>query len=117
MQINIRGVHLELTPSLKNYVQEKIGGLDKYLDGIIRADIDLIYDKSEKEGRQNIIKVTLVVPGNDIRTEEKSDEMYASIDLIEVKLQRLIKKYKTKRNPSRFKKQKEILRRLFGRGE
>jgi len=91
MQIYIKGHGLHVTDALRAYAEEKIGHLDHYFDHIIEAHITM-----RTERNVQIIDVTLHVRHTIIKAEERSGDMYASIDLVRDRLEQQIRKYKTR---------------------
>jgi putative sigma-54 modulation protein len=91
MKIYIKGRNLKVTPALRTYAEEKIGHLAHYLDQIIDAHVTL---RVERE--LQIVDVVLNLKHFLIKGEERSPDMYASIDLVRDRLEQQIRKYKTK---------------------
>ena len=91
MRITITGKNLELTPALKSAVEDKLGKLEKYFT----PETDIFVTLSVEKERQKI-EVTIPVKGNIIRSEQVSNDMYVSIDLVEEVIERQLKKYKKK---------------------
>lgn len=92
MKIQIRGKNIELTNALKNYVEDKISKIEKYFtDAFIEAQVGL-----EVEKERHIVEVTITVDGLLLRGEEASGDMYASIDGVIEKLERQVRKHKTR---------------------
>ncbi|SFE92983.1 ribosome hibernation-promoting factor, HPF/YfiA family [Alteribacillus iranensis] len=95
MEYNIRGENLEVTPALKNYVEKKVGKLERYFDTTPVADVHV---KMQVQNTEHIIEVTIPMPQLLLRAEEVHPDMYAAIDLVVEKLERQIRKHKTKVN-------------------
>ena len=93
MIINIRGKNIEVTDALGEYVEKRIGKLDKFFDTETEAQVLLGVTREN-----NIIEVTILLNGMILRGEESTPDMYASIDLVVEKLEKQIEKYKTKLN-------------------
>jgi putative sigma-54 modulation protein len=91
VKIYIKGRNLKVTPALRNYAEEKIGHVAHYLDQIIDAHVTL---RMERE--LQIVDVVLNLKHFLIKAEERSPDMYASIDLVRDRLEQQIRKYKTK---------------------
>lgn len=91
MRITITGRNLELTDGLKGAVEDKLGKLEKYFN----PDTDIFVTLSVEKERQKI-EVTIPVKGNIIRSEQVSNDMYVSIDLVEEVIERQLRKYKNK---------------------
>lgn len=91
MKFIIVGRNVEVTPGLRAAVEDKIGKLEKYF----KPDTEVHVTLSVEKDRQKI-EVTIPVKGNIIRSEQVSNDMYVSIDLVEEIIERQLKKYKTK---------------------
>ena len=91
MKFVIVGRNVEVTPGLKAAVEEKIGKLEKYFNPDTEVHVTLSVEKDRQK-----IEVTIPVKGNIIRSEQVSNDMYVSIDLVEEIIERQLKKYKTK---------------------
>jgi putative sigma-54 modulation protein len=94
MRYVIRGNNLEVTDALRDYTRKKLGRLEKYFDGP-EAQANVVLSVIKDEHR---VEVTIPYPGLLVRAEESSDDMYASVDLVVEKLERQIRKYKTRVN-------------------
>ena len=93
MKYNIRGDKLVVTDAINSYVEGKLGKLDKYFrNDEIRANVLL---KVRGANRQ-IIEVTIPTEKFILRCEEENNDLYAAIDLCVDKLERQIRKNKTK---------------------
>lgn len=91
MNIILTGRHLEITPALKSYAEEKIKKFDRYISNISEAIITLSVEKYRHKA-----EVLLKVNGVLIQAEGITGEIYSSIDDVVEKLERQIKKYKEK---------------------
>jgi len=93
MQISITFRNMESTDALKDYANKKIGKLKKYLNSSFEAKVNLSVDKkSQHSASVNLFSNT----GLNIQGEEKTKDMYSSIDLVISKLERQIKKHRQK---------------------
>ena len=91
MKIKITGRNIELTEGLKSAVEDKLNKLEKYFT----PDTDVYVTLSVEKERQKV-EVTIPMKGNIIRSEQISNDMYVSIDLVEEVIERQLKKYRTK---------------------
>ena len=91
MNFIISGRNIDITPGLRQAVEQKLGKLEKYFT----PETDIIVTLSVEKERQKI-EVTIPVKGNIIRSEQESSDMYVSIDLVEEVIERQLKKYRTK---------------------
>ena len=91
MKFIIVGRNIEVTPGLKSAVEDKIGKLEKYFTPQTEVHVTLSVEKDRQK-----IEVTIPVKGSIIRSEQVSNDMYVSIDLVEEIIERQLKKYKNK---------------------
>jgi len=98
MQISIIGKNLEITESLRKYVEKKIGRLDRYLpNNIIEGRVELTVENTRAAKDSQIAQVTLRTRQTVLRAEESSADMFASVDAVFDKMQRQIDRFKGKR--------------------
>ena len=98
MKILIHGKNLELTGALKEYTEAKIEkATHHYKDIVKEADIHLSIEKNPRVSFQTA-EVTIFANGTVIRAEEKTENLYSSIDLVSNKLCRKLRKYKARIN-------------------
>ena len=91
MKFIIIGRNIDVTEGLKSAVQEKLGKLERYFTPETEIHVTLSVEKERQK-----IEVTIPVKGNIIRSEQVSNDMYVSIDLVEEIIERQLRKYKTK---------------------
>jgi putative sigma-54 modulation protein len=91
LQVTVKGKQIDLTDSLKHYVNEKMSKIPRYFDHIISAEVCLSLERN-----WHVAQVTVFGEGFDMRGEEKSKDMYNSIDRVIEKLERQLKKQKGK---------------------
>ena len=91
MKFTIVGKNIDITEGLKNAVEDKIGKLERYFTPDTEVHVTLSVEKERQK-----IEVTIPVKGSIIRSEQASNDMYVSIDLVEEIIERQLKKYKSK---------------------
>ena len=89
MKFIISGKNIDVTPGLRTAVEDKLGKLEKYFTADTEVHVTLGVEKDRQK-----IEVTIPVKGNIIRSEQTSNDMYVSIDLVEEIIERQLKKYK-----------------------
>ena len=105
MKILIHGKNLELTGALKEYTEAKIEkATHHYKDIVKEADIHLSIEKNPRVSFQTA-EVTIFANGTVIRAEEKTENLYSSIDLVSNKLCRKLRKYKERNNKTIYNNQ------------
>ncbi|WP_281164172.1 ribosome hibernation-promoting factor, HPF/YfiA family [Liquorilactobacillus sicerae] len=96
LKYSIRGENIEVTAAIRTYIQKKLKKLEKYFEdtssSTAHVNLKVYSDKTAK------VEVTIPLPYLVLRAEETSPDMYASVDLVTDKLERQIRKYKTKIN-------------------
>lgn len=92
MNIIVSGRHLEITPALKTYAEEKVGKFGRYLSDISEAVVTLSIEKKYRHKAEVLLRANGVL----IQAEGVTGEIYSSIDEVVEKLERRVKKYKEK---------------------
>jgi putative sigma-54 modulation protein len=97
MELVIKGRNLEVTDRLREYVERKIGKLDRYLPTITEAWVELSSEGTKAAADRQVCQITVRSNGVILRAEERSDDMFTSIDTVLDKMYRQIARYKGKR--------------------
>lgn len=105
MRYIITGRNIDVTEGLKSAIYDKIGKLERYFTEDTEVHVTLSVEKERQK-----IEITIPVKGNIIRSEQTSNDMYVSIDLVEEVIERQLKKYKKKliskqQNAASFRKE------------
>jgi putative sigma-54 modulation protein len=98
MKFIIHGKNVEVTDALREYIEEKLGRVEKFSRHIMEMNVELSVAKNPRIKNNQQVTVTTSVNGLMLRAEESSVNMYAAIDLVGDKLERQLKKYERKRN-------------------
>jgi ribosome hibernation promoting factor len=96
MEVKIRGRNIEVTPRLQEYVEKKIGKLDRYLPAIDEAHMELAVEKTRSAQDRQVAQLTIRSKGNLLRAEERNHDLYTAIDAVLDKMYRQIGRYKGK---------------------
>ena len=91
MRYIISGKNIDVTEGLRSAIADKLGKLERYFTPDTEVQVTLSVEKERQK-----IEVTIPVKGNIIRSEQVSNDMYVSIDLVQEVIERQLKKYKTK---------------------
>jgi putative sigma-54 modulation protein len=92
MQMTLTGHHVDITPPLKSYVEKKLDRVVRHCDQVIDVHCVLTVEKLSHRA-----EATLHVRGGNIHADASEEDMYAAIDVLTDKLDRLVKKHKEKR--------------------
>jgi putative sigma-54 modulation protein len=94
MKLVIHGRNLEVTPAIRDYTENKLGrAISNFGDLVREADVHLSVARNPRVPQQ-IAEVTMYANGTVIRAQERSENLYASIDLVASKLSRQLNRYK-----------------------
>lgn len=91
MNLQLTGLHLEVTPALRDYVTSKLERISNHFDHVIDVKVTLSVEKLAQK-----VEATLHVPGNDLHAACEDDNMYSAIDMLTDKLDRQVVKHKEK---------------------
>jgi len=91
MNLTITGHHLEVTPALRGYVEEKLKRITRHFDHVIDVTVILAVEKLKHKAEVNVH-----VAGKDIFVEAIEDDMYAAVDALADKMDRQVVKHKEK---------------------
>lgn len=94
MEIKVQSIKFDADQKLLDYIDKKVGKIEKFYDGIVRTEVDLslLPDPHNKN-----VKVRVVVPGNDIVVERNADTFEAAVvDCVDVLKERLVEEKEKK---------------------
>jgi len=98
MNLEIIGRNIEITEALEEYVQKKLGKLERYLPDITDVRVELAEEKTRDAAMRQVVQVTTKVRrGKILRGEERSADMFSAIDSVLDKMYQQIARYKGKR--------------------
>jgi putative sigma-54 modulation protein len=91
LEITVKAKNFDVTDSLRNHAKSKLSKTTRYSDAVMTAEVMLSMERN-----WHVAKITLNCKGSDLHAEEKSTDMYNSIDRVVEKLERELKKQKEK---------------------
>jgi len=91
MQLNLSGHHVDITDSMRAYVEEKLAKIERHFDHVTNVQVILSVEKLEQKA-----EATVHLAGNDVFAEAVNEDMYAAIDSLVDKLDRQVVKHKEK---------------------
>lgn len=94
MNLTISGHHLEVTPALRNYVLDKLDRVSRHFDQLVGVGVTLSVEKSKEKERRHHAQINVRVKGRDIPVEGVGEDLYAVIDGLMDKLDRVICSHK-----------------------
>lgn len=93
MKYNIRGSKLEVTDAIRNYIETKLNKLERYFEDKENINVNVLI---KTQGINQKVEVTIPIKKTILRSEESNKDLYAAIDLVTDKLERQIRKNKTR---------------------
>lgn len=97
MQVTVKGRHMGVTEPIREYANDKIGRLSKIVDQeTMTAEVVLHVEKNPSIANKDVAEITVHMKRAVVRAEESAPDMYAAIDLAAEKLERQLRKYKTR---------------------
>lgn len=109
MQLIISGKNLEVSDWLKEYVEKKIGKLDRYLPSLTEARVELALENTRNVNQSQVVQVTLRSNGTIMRGEERSSDFTVAVDTVAEKLYKQIERFKGKHTHGRPQGEKASL--------
>src|ERR1700759_1645479 len=97
MRLQVKGRHIDVTDSLFQYAERKLGKIARHLSDESRCEVELIVEHNPSISENQVAEVTVWTKGPVLRARESSTDMYASIDLVAEKLERQVKRYRNRR--------------------
>ena len=101
MHIDLTGHHMDITDSLRNYVNEKMSRLERHFDHVTNSHVILSVEKLRHKA-----EATIQLNGSQVFADSTQENMYAAIDALVDKLDRQVKKYKEKHAEERHRAEK-----------
>lgn len=102
MQINVSGHHIDVTDSLRSYVETKLEKLERHYDRITNMQVILSVEK-QRQKAESTIRIT----GGEVYADAEHEDLYTAIDMLTDKLDRQLIKQKEK---AKDHKQKDVVR-------
>ncbi|AHY46845.1 yfiA: ribosomal subunit interface protein [Rubrobacter radiotolerans] len=99
MEVVVKARNLSLTEALESYAREKVERVTRFFDeekSAARAEVELIHERNKSHSEPEVVEATLFVGGVVLKAGEASQDMYASIDGMGDKLERQVKRYRSK---------------------
>jgi putative sigma-54 modulation protein len=102
LEVDVYGQNMEVTDRINDYVTKKVSKLDRFLPDIEEARVDVAYVKSARSAAdRQVAQITIRGKGFILRSEERSDDIFAAFDTALERMQRRIERYKGKRQRGR----------------
>jgi putative sigma-54 modulation protein len=97
MRLQVHGRNVEVTDTLREYAEQKLAKLERQLHDLTRVELELAVERNPSIAASQVAEATVWTKGPVLRARESSADMRASIDLLTVKLERQVIRYREKR--------------------
>ena len=97
MRLQVKGKNVEITPSLRQYVETKLAKLDKHLAELTQVELELSEEKNPSIQANQIAEGTIFAKGTTLRAREAARDIRTAIDQLVDNLERQVKRYREKR--------------------
>ena len=95
MDIVVKGRHMEVSPEIKAYAEDKIGKVAHILNGMaLSTEVELYHERNRSIGEHEAAEVTLFTKGHVLRARETGSDMRSAIDKVAGKLERQARRFK-----------------------
>jgi len=96
MELQIKGKNVKLSPTLRRYIERKLGKLNRHLPNIIESRIEIIEEKTKSPEQRFVVQVTVDSSGTLLHGEERGEDIFTAIDKVAEIMNRQIEHYKGK---------------------
>jgi putative sigma-54 modulation protein len=96
MTLQITGNNMELTPTVRNYVERKLNKLDRHLPNIIESKVEITKEKTKSPQEHYIVRVTIAGRGTRLHSEERGEDLFKATDKVTANMARQLEHYKGK---------------------
>ncbi len=105
MQLNVKGKNLEVSDSIRSYVERKLGKLSRQLSDLAEVDVELAVEKNPRIAENQVAEATVRVKGHTLHAHESSVDMKTSIDAL---TQKLLRQVKTERDKKTLERRRHV---------
>ncbi len=109
MNLTISGHHLEVTPSLRNYVTTKLDRITRHFDQLVDVKVRLTVENQKEKERRQRAECNIHVKGNDMFAQSANEDLYAAVDELMDKLDRQVVRHKDRIQNRSFEASKRLI--------
>ncbi len=96
MELQITGKNLELAPEVRDYIERKLGKLNRHLPNITVSKVEIVEEKTKSPQQRFVVQMTVDSKGTLLRGEERGEDLFTAIDRVAAIMNRQIEHYKGK---------------------
>ena len=95
-QLNIHGKNMDVSPRIQDYIQKKVGRLDRHLPGISAIEVEVTQEDTKSQVNRYVVQVTLNINGRILRGQERASTAFAAVDTVVDTVERRLERFKGK---------------------
>jgi len=96
MELHITGKNIEVSPTVRSYIERKLGKLNRHLPMIMESKVEITEEKTKSPQQQFVVQVTVNSKGTLLRAEHRGEDLFTAIDKVGTTMKRQIEHYKGK---------------------
>jgi len=97
MDMVVKGRHMDVTPDVREYAEDKVGKVARILNGMVMStEVELYHERNRSIGEREVAEVTVFTKGHVLRARETAADMKSAIDKMSAKLERQARRFKEK---------------------
>lgn len=96
MELQITGKNMEVSPTVRRYIERKLGKLNRHLPKILESKVEITEEKTKSPKQHFVVQVTVNSKGTLLRAEHRGEDLFTAIDKVETTMKRQIEHYKGK---------------------
>lgn len=97
MELQITGKNIEISPTVRGYIERKLGKLDRHLPRILESKVELAEEKTKSPQQRFVVQVTVNSKGTLLRGEERAEDLFVAVDKVVAVMKRQVEHFKGKR--------------------
>ena len=95
-QLNIHGKNMDVSPRIQDYIEKKVGRLDRHLPSISVIEVEVTQEDTKSRGNRFVVQVTLNINGRILRGQERASTALAAVDTVVDTVERRLERFKGK---------------------
>ena len=96
MELQITGKNVEISPAVRQYIERKLGKLNRHLPKIMESKVEITEEKTKSPAQHFVVQVTVDSNGILLRSQERGENLFTAVDKVVAVMDRRIKRYKGK---------------------
>ncbi|MEK7872479.1 MAG: ribosome-associated translation inhibitor RaiA, partial [Chloroflexota bacterium] len=95
-QLNIHGKNMDVSPRIQDYIQKKVGRLDRHLPSISTIEVEVTQEDTKSQVNRYVVQLTLNINGRTLRGQERASTAFVAVDTVVDTVERRLERFKGK---------------------